>query len=287
MLRNFSNSRTLRDNIKLGTLTAFTAGTIYIASLLIFLSFTSNVTGHYAVFAAEISKGNWSQVAVVGCWIALFFLGSFTANASVINLNKKSKYFAHAVPLVLEILCLLSVGLYGQYFYQKTMEEAQVLVAVMLFATGLQNGLTASISNFLVKTTHLTGTTTDLGILMSMFTHKKYRKNPELIARAKLLSSIMFAYVLGAVFSGLVYYSLEFRVFYIISLCLLVVIGYDFYKINIRHFKTNYRYTKIYKKPNLMATLYDKIHGIPEVPAVSVPQKRTGKSKLVLDEKML
>jgi hypothetical protein len=122
---------------------------------------------------------------------------------------------------------------------------------------------------------------------MSMFTHKKYRKNPELIARAKLLSSIMFAYVLGAVFSGLVYYSLEFRVFYIISLCLLVVIGYDFYKINIRHFKTNYRYAKIYKKPNMMAYLYDKIHGIPEVPTISATQKRNGNSKLVLDEKMI
>jgi len=284
MLRNYSNSRTLGDNIKLGTLTAFTAGTINIASLLIFLSFTSNVTGHYAVFAAEISKGNWNQVAVVGAWIFLFFLGSFTANFFVINFNKKSKYFAHAMPIVLEILCLLTVGIYGQFFYQKTLEEAEYLVALMLFATGLQNGLTASISNFLVKTTHLTGTTTDLGILMSMFTHKKYRKNPELIARAKLLSSVMLAYVTGAVFSGLTYYYLEFSVFYVISACLVVVIGYDLYKIHLRHFYTNYRYSKIYNKPNLMAYLYDRIHGNGEV---VVKQQRPEKSKLVLEEKMM
>ncbi|AZA61928.1 YoaK family protein [Chryseobacterium indoltheticum] len=284
MLRNYSNSRTLGDNIKLGTLTAFTAGTINIASLLIFLSFTSNVTGHYAVFAAEISKGNWNQVAVVGAWIFLFFFGSFTANFFVINFNKKSKYFAHAMPIVLEILCLLTVGIYGQFFYQKTLEEAEYLVALMLFATGLQNGLTASISNFLVKTTHLTGTTTDLGILMSMFTHKKYRKNPELIARAKLLSSVMLAYVTGAVFSGLTYYYLEFSVFYVISACLVVVIGYDLYKIHLRHFYTNYRYSKIYNKPNLMAYLYDRIHGNGEV---VVKQQRREKSKLVLEEKMM
>jgi uncharacterized membrane protein YoaK (UPF0700 family) len=94
------------------------------------------------------------------------------------------------------------VGIYGQFYYQKTLEETEYLVALMLFATGLQNGLTASISNFSVKTTHLTGTTTDLGILVSMFTQKKYRKT-ELIGRAKLLMSIMLAYVLGAVFSGL------------------------------------------------------------------------------------
>lgn len=252
------------DNIRLGTLTAFTAGTINIASLLIFLSFTSNVTGHYAILAAEISKGNWSQVAVMGSWIFLFFFGSFLSNFIVINFNKKSKYFAHAMPLVLEIICLFGVGVYGQLYYQKTLAETEVLVAIMLFATGLQNGLTASISNFSVKTTHLTGTTTDLGILVSMFTQKKYRKNGELIGRAKLLMSIMVAYVLGAVFSGLTYYYLEFRVFYVISICLMIVIGYDAYKIHVRHFNTKYRYNRIYKKPNLLAYLYEKIHGIPK-----------------------
>jgi hypothetical protein len=97
-----------------------------------------------------------------------------------------------------------------------------------------------------------------------MFTHKKYRKNPELIARAKVLLSIMIAYVAGAVFSGLTYYYLEFRVFYVISLCLLVVIGYDAYKIHLRHFNTRYRYSRIYRKPTMLAYLYDKIHGIPK-----------------------
>ncbi|WP_313599027.1 YoaK family protein [Epilithonimonas vandammei] len=282
MLRNYSNSRTLGDNIRLGTLTAFTAGTINIASLLIFLSFTSNVTGHYAIFAAEISQGNWAQVAVVAGWIFLFFFGGFVANLSVINFNKKSKYFAHAFPIILEILCLLTVGIYGQFYYEKTLAETETLVALMLFATGLQNGLTASISNFSVKTTHLTGTTTDLGILTSMFTQKKFRKNPELIARAKLLTSIMAAYVLGAIFSGLTYYSLEFRVFYVISVCLLVVIGYDFYKINIRHFQTEYRYFKIYHKPTFIAFLYYKIHNKDEKRTVSRPNTN---AKLAFSDK--
>ncbi|WP_312079265.1 YoaK family protein [Chryseobacterium sp.] len=285
MLRNYSNSRTLKENIQLGTLTAFTAGTINIASLLIFLNFTSNVTGHYAVFAAEISKGNWSQVLVVGVWIFMFFFGSFVSNLSVINLHRKSKYLAHSIPLILEIICLMAVGIYGQLYYQKTLEEAEVLVAAMLFATGLQNGLTASISNFSVKTTHLTGTTTDLGILTSMFTQKRFRQNPEMVAKAKLLWSIMICYVLGAVFSGLTYYILEFRVFYVISACLFVVIGYDFYKINLRHFYTNYRYSKIYNKPNLMSILYDKIHGSAAVKETK--PKRKEKSKLVLEEKLM
>ena len=282
MLRNYSNSRTLGDNIRLGTLTAFTAGTINIASLLIFLSFTSNITGHYAILAAEISKGNWTQVGVVAGWIFLFFFGGFLSNFIVLSFNHKSKYFAHAMPIVLEIICLLTVGIYGQFFYKKTLEETEALVALMLFATGLQNGLTASISNFSVKTTHLTGTTTDLGILFSMFIKKKFRKNAELRGRAKLLMSIMAAYIFGAVFSGLTYYHLEFRVFYVISVCLIVVIGYDFYKINIRHFNTQYKYYKIYNKPTFIAYLYYKIHNVDENRTVN---HRTRKPTLAFNDK--
>ena len=115
---------------------------------------------------------------------------------------------------------------------------------------------------------------------------KKFRKNPELIARAKLLISIMLAYVLGAVFSGLTYYKLEFRVFYVICICLLVVIGYDFYKINIRHFRTEYRYYKIFHKPTFIAFLYYKIHNKDEKRTTSIGTKNTRpQTKLAFGEK--
>lgn len=239
MLRKFSNSRTLQDNIMLGVLTAFVAGMVNIGSLLIFFAFTSNVTGHYAILAAEIVKGNFYQIAVVFAWIFLFFFGSFISNLIVINSSQKNAYFAHAMPLVLEIICLMAVGVYGQFFYQETLTETEVLLSLMLFAMGLQNGLTASISNFAVKTTHLTGTTTDLGILFSMFTKKQYRENKELIGKAKLLLSISASYLVGAIFSGFAYLLMEFRMFYIVSLFLVVVIFYDFYKLRITRFLGN------------------------------------------------
>ncbi len=236
MLRKFSNSRTLEDNIKLGVLTALSAGMVNIASLLIFFAFTSNVTGHYAILAAEIVKGNFYQIAVVLAWIFLFFFGSFISNLIVINFNKKNAYFAHSLPIVLEILCLLSVGVYGHLFYQETLTETEILLSLMLFAMGLQNGLTASISNFAVKTTHLTGATTDLGILFSMFTKKEFRDNPELIGKAKLLLSIAVAYLVGAIFAGYAYFHMEFKMFYLVSMFLVVVILYDFYKLRLTRY---------------------------------------------------
>ncbi len=231
MLRKFSNSRSLKDNIRLGVLTAFSAGMVNVATLIIFFAFASNVTGHYAILAEEISKGEWYQVAVVMTWILLFLVGSFVSNFIIINLNRKNAYVAHALPLLLEIACLLTVGIYGEYAYQGTLTETEILVAFMLFAMGLQNGLTASISNFSVKTTHLTGLTTDLGILFSMFTQKQYRTNAVLVGKAKLLVAIAISYLTGGVAAGLFYKQLEFKVFYIVSMVIVVVIMYDYSKL--------------------------------------------------------
>ncbi len=233
MLRKFSNSRSLRDNIQLGVLTAISAGMVNVASLIVFFAFTSNVTGHYAILAEEIARGQWYQVAVVFSWILLFFLGAFLSNFIIINLNRKNAYLAHALPLVLELLCLLTVGTYGQYYYRETLTETEVLVALMLFAMGMQNGLTASISNFAVKTTHLTGLTTDLGILFSMFTQKEYRENAELVGKAKLLCAVAVSYLSAGVLSALLYTHLQFRVFYVVSCVIVVVILYDYSKLRL------------------------------------------------------
>lgn len=245
MLRKYSNSRSLSDNIKLGTLTAFTAGMVNIGSLLLFFSFSSNVTGHYAILASEIVKGNYYQIAVVFSWVFLFFFGSFISNLIVIHYNQKNPYLAHSVPLILEIACLLAVGFYGDFFYKETLTETELLLALMLFAMGLQNGLTASISNFTVKTTHLTGTTTDLGILFSMFTKKEYRDNKALRGKAKLLLSIASSYLIGAVMAGFTYMSLKFKMFYVVSILLVIIIFYDLYKIRFKRFIHKRKYVKI------------------------------------------
>jgi len=236
MLRKYSSSRTLSDNIKLGTLTAFSAGMVNVASVIVFFAFTSNVTGHYAILAEEIAKGNWYQAAVVLAWIAAFFTGNFISNLIIINSTKTTKYAAHALPLVLEMVCLLSVGFYGHFFYKETLTETEIMVTTMLLAMGLQNGLTASISNFAVKTTHLTGLTTDLGILMAMFTKKKFRENAELKGKARLLGSIATSYLGGGIFAGVLYLKIQFMVFVVASLVIVLIVMYDFYKLRVTKF---------------------------------------------------
>lgn len=230
MLRKYSNSRSLNDNIKLGVLTSFIAGMVNVSSLVLFFSFTSNITGHFAILADEIANGKWFQVVVVFLWVFLFFSGSFLSNFIILKGKNWNNYISHSIPLGLEILCFLFVGFYGTYFYSETLMETEVLVAVLLFAMGLQNGLTASISNFTVKTTHLTGLTTDLAIHLSMLTQKQYKNNEVVNDKLKLLLSILGSYVIGGIVAGNIILYFQFKVFFFVAIAMFFVIIYDFSK---------------------------------------------------------
>lgn len=230
MLSKYSGSRSFSDNLKLAILTAIPAGMVNVAAYILFVSFASNVTGHYAVLAFEIVDGNTYLVAIVFAWIFAFFFGAFTSNFIVIHFTEKNQYMAHATPIIIEIICLMAVAFYGEYFHEETLIEMEVLLTLMLFSMGLQNGLTASISNFAVKTTHLTGATTDLGILYSMFSKKKFREDKAMKQKAILISCVAFFYLSAGVLGGFLYYSIGYRMFYVVCAILVLVITYDLNK---------------------------------------------------------
>lgn len=237
MLSRYNEQRSISDNLKLGVLSAFAAGMTNVAALVLFFSFVSNVTGHFAILAEEIAKGHWYQVAVVFLWVFLFLAGSFISNFIVIHGDKRWRLLNHALPIGLEILCLIGVGYYGHFHYQETLMETELMVAALLFAMGLQNGLTASISNFSVKTTHLTGLTTDLAIHLSMVTKRYLRERPEVRQKIVLLSSIAGSYVAGGIVAGSITSMFQFKVFFFIAALLTGVLVYDTARhgVSVRH----------------------------------------------------
>lgn len=227
MLRKHSNIRSLQDNLKLGAITAVSAGMVNVSSVSMFFAFTSNITGHYAILADEISSGRYEEIIIVASWLFLFFMGSFVSNYIIIN-SKLSRFVAHSIPLVLEMLILIGVGFYGIHYYQETLSETEVLVALLLFTMGLQNGLTATISNFAVKTTHLTGLTTDLAIYTSMYLNSEYRKKPIVKEKIRLFLTIMICYVGGGILAGMVTHKFGFYIFPVIAGFMSLILVYDY-----------------------------------------------------------
>ncbi len=225
---NLEHTRSLKDNVVLALLTAFTAGAVNVLSFMLFFAFSGNITGYYAIMAAEIMRGNLYQVAVVAAWIFLFFLGGFSSKLILIHLTTRQPHLAYTLPVFLQVLCLMAVGFYGEYFYKETLDETEMLISLLVYAMGLQNGFTAGISGFAVKTTHLTGATTDMGVLFALFTHKQWRNQAALKAKAWLLLFTAVGYLAGALLSGLAQGQMGFRLFYLICFVPVLVLVYEY-----------------------------------------------------------
>lgn len=222
-----STRRTYDADLGLATSTAVVAGFVNVFSVMMFFAFSANVTGHAATLAEELVKGNWYQAWVVLAWMGLFLLGAFVANLSVTRLGGHNMVLGHAGPLVLQALVLAGVAHYGARHYLETLWETEVLVGMLLLSMGLQNGNVASVSNSVVRTTHLTGLFTDLGMELSLLMRPEGRKDARLRFRFTLHVSILFAYLLGGVLGGLLCHHWGFNALYLACGILLSVLARD------------------------------------------------------------
>jgi uncharacterized membrane protein YoaK (UPF0700 family) len=227
MLLGAPGQRGKEHDLGLGASTAAVAGMVNVCSVIAFFAFASNVTGHAAIFAEELVKGHWHQVIVVVLWLSLFLFGAFVANASITALGERRPVLGRAFPLVLLFALLVGVGYYGTYHYFETLRETENLVGILLFAMGLQNGMVATVSNGVVKTTHLTGLSTDLGIELSMFLQRRFRSDDGLRFKLKLHIVIFAFYILGGVLGGALFLSFGFKALYLAGFILSLILAHD------------------------------------------------------------
>ena len=161
MFRHRGKSRTLTHNLKLASLLSFVAGIVNVSGLFAVQRLTTNVTGHFAFFADEMAQNNFRQGIVYLLFIFAFLLGAFFSNLLVEIISKVNERFINSIPVGIEIGILTFIAFLDPAAIQLW---ANTVACLLLFAMGLQNALVTSLSNSVVRTTHLTGLFTDLGI---------------------------------------------------------------------------------------------------------------------------
>lgn len=208
----------------LAATTASVAGLVNVVSVMAFFAFASNVTGHVAVFAQRLLEGELRQVAVVGAWVTCFVMGAFVGNLLVTGIGGRP---GRAAPAVLEIGLLVAVGTYGATHYASTLVEAEVMVGVLLFAMGNHNGTVATVSDGVVKTTHLTGLSTNLGMGLSQLVQGQLPAGSEGHFRLGLELTILASYVGGGLVGGALFTQVGFGALLVGALVLGVMLAND------------------------------------------------------------
>ena len=227
MLRNSNSDRTLRENLMLASSTAFVSGIINVAGAIAFLAFTSNITGHVANLARHAIQQNFTDLIVLLAWLFAFFAGAFISSFMIRSLSHRSHYYAHAMPIVLEILVLLFVAFYGDNFYRETGTERAIVTGAVLFSMGLQNSMVSALSGGLIKSSHLTGLFTDLGSDIAVWLHPASERKEITKNKIYLRLTILFCYFLGGLAGAYFFEKFEFVIFYFIPLILLTILYYD------------------------------------------------------------
>lgn len=240
MFRHQGKTRTLRHNLRIASLLSFVAGIVNVAGFLAVQKLTTNVTGHFAFFVDELFKLNFWSGFVYFLYIFFFFLGSFVSSYLVELISQKTERNIYVFPTSIEIIILFLIGSFGRSLIN---ENSNLIACCLLFAMGLQNSLVTKISNATVRTTHLTGLFTDLGIELSqLFFYKEAGMKKKLYSSIKLRLTIISFFFIGGITGGIFYAKTELKVLFIAGITLLLGLIYDNIKLKIILLKRKYNH---------------------------------------------
>lgn len=227
MFRHRGRARNFKHNFRLAAFLSFTAGLVNICGLLALGVLTTNVTGHFAFFSEAIQKHDLGYAFVFMFYVLSFLLGSFISSLLTEYNIKKGSYSAYNPSLILETVLLIFIGFLGDYFISVG-KNKEILSCILLFSMGSQNALVTSVSNSTVRTTHLTGLFTDLGIELSQLFFYREPEHLEKLKRSiNLRCGIIGFFFLGCVSGGYLFRYTGLKTLLIASFILLVALGYD------------------------------------------------------------
>jgi len=198
-----SQHRTTSTNRLLGGILAFNAGAVNAGGFLVVAMYTSHMTGFASLLADNLVLGNMKLVlGAIGALLAFTCGAAFTA----IQVNWARQHglrSEYALPLLVEAVLLLLFGLMGATLNRQTPFAVPLTVLVLSFTMGLQNALVSKISSSQIRTTHMTGIVTDIGIELGKLLYWNRTASPfESRVRANRIKLRLFGTLLGAFIGG-------------------------------------------------------------------------------------
>ena len=207
MFRHQGKSRTIKHNLRIATVLSFVAGIVNVTGFLSIKQLTTNVTGHFALFINDLANFEFWRGTIYFLYIFSFLFGSFFSSFMIEIFRKNKKLNVYFIPILIECLILITIASLSNVV---EITYPDLIACALLFAMGLQNSLVTKISSAIVRTTHLTGLFTDLGIELSqLFFPKMHPNRNALKSTIKLRIYIILFFFAGGLVGGLFYSKYE------------------------------------------------------------------------------
>lgn len=196
--------RSQRADRHLGLLLATVAGALNAGGFLAVRQYTSHVTGAVSSMADNLVLGDWALVVDAVAGVLSFLLGAMTCAVLVNWARRRRLRSEYATALLLEALLILVFGLMGAQLAHNEALFVPLTVVLLCFIMGLQNAVITKVSNAVIRTTHMTGIVTDMGIELGkmVYLNRPATDLPPVRAnhdRLKLLSGLLMCFLGGGV----------------------------------------------------------------------------------------
>ncbi len=212
-------------NLRLGICLSFIAGATNAGGFLAIGHYTSHMTGLLSAVADHLVLGQFALVAASLAAIAAFVGGAMTTALMVNWGHRRQLRSAYARPLALETSLLLVFGLFGAAINLHAELFAPLTVLLLCYIMGLQNAVITKVSNAEIRTTHVTGLITDIGIELGKMVYFNRSPAPTKVVANRRKLHIHLS-LITAFFAGGVLGALGFKFWgYITTVPLAVLLG--------------------------------------------------------------
>jgi len=203
--------------IALWSLLGFQAGFINSFGFLACGRFVSHVTGFGTQIGVALGGQNYAlAVELIGFPLSFIFGSAVSGFWTSARLDRhlKPRYELVTALLPLGLLAAMLVGFHGDFgaFGQADAQIGLLLLFVLSFLCGMQNGCFATVTKGQIRTTHLTGISTDIGTdLARLFFGRLAGPERELVLRANISRCLTFTgFACGSILSVLASQHLEY-----------------------------------------------------------------------------
>lgn len=212
-----------KGNILVWLSLAFQAGSINAGGFLALKRFVTHVTGFATLIGFEIAHQDL-HAALSMATVPLFFLIGSMISAYYIDIRKQKHLQAHyAYTFFLMTFFLFMITFIGTHEAQgHSIDQLEPfteysLLALLCLTSGIQNATVTSTYGAVIRTTHLTGPTTDLGIgfvRLLTKTHQVKSRFEEIQAIWMRIGIIVF-FIIGSICSSFLFLHYGYYGFYL------------------------------------------------------------------------
>lgn len=222
---------------KLGYMMAFSAGAINAGGFFAVSNYTSHVTGALSRAADSIITHDWHTAITAIVGVLCFVFGAVLANLTILWGKRHHFRSCYGLAMWAEAIFLILFALFGMALTKIGEIMIPPTLLLLCFIMGMHNTVMTVLSGSAIRSTHMTGSATDLGIELSRALYYSRSSNPKLpdvkVNRPKmwLLIGMILNFILGGIIGAYGYQFISYYFTLPVAAMLFVFglgsIGYD------------------------------------------------------------